>query len=118
MTNLFRIAALLAIVGVIYLTLGPVSVRSLSPFPPLWDRSIAFLIIGILLTLSFPRHRILVLLTLVVLVVGLELAQHLRPDRHGQAGDAVVKLLGAVAGLAMAGLSGVWSHRVSRRTAR
>ena len=118
MKHVFRIAAVLAIAGVIYLTLGPVSVRSLSPLPPLWDRSIAFLIIGVLLALSFPRHRLLVLLTLVALVVGLELAQHLRPDRHGQAGDAVVKLLGAVAGLVMAGAGGFWSHRISRRTAR
>ena len=106
MTQFFRLAALLAIAGVIYLTLGPVTIRSMSPFPALWDRSVAFVVIGVLLALAFPRHRGLVLVAVIVLAVGLELAQHLRPDRHGRIADAAIKVVGALLGVMLAVIGG------------
>jgi hypothetical protein len=109
-----RAAALAAIAIVVALTLGPVSVRALSPFAG-WDRPLAYAVIGFLLILSFPRHRWRAMAGVLVLIAGLEAAQELLPDRHGRLIDAVEKSIGA--GLGAAAASGaLWALR--RREAK
>ncbi|RYD94120.1 MAG: VanZ family protein [Sphingomonadales bacterium] len=99
---LARIAAVAAIAIVIALTLGPVSVRAMSPVNPLWDRALAYSVIGFLLILSFPRHPLRVVLAVLLMIVGLEVAQELRPDRHGRLVDVIEKSVGAGIGFAAA----------------
>lgn len=102
MTLLARIAALAAVALVVALTLGPVGLRSVSPVDPMFDRALAYAVIGFLLILSFPRHPWRVVLGVMVLIVGLEAGQGLRSDRHGRVVDVIEKSIGAGAGIAAA----------------
>jgi hypothetical protein len=113
MTLLARIAAFAAVALVIALTLGPVGVREMSPVDPLFDRALAYAVIGLLLILSFPRHPWRVVLAMLVMIVGLEVAQRFRPDRHGQMIDVVEKTVGAGIGVAL-GLGTLWVLRRRR----
>ena len=114
MTVFIRVAAFAAIALVVVLTLGPVEVRSMSPVDPLWDRALAYLVISFLLVLSFPRRPLLVLAVILAVIVGLEAAQQLRPDRHGRLIDVIEKSLGAGAGALLA-VGTLWAMRRRRR---
>jgi hypothetical protein len=114
MTMLIRIAAAAAIALVVALTLGPLGVRTMSPVNPLWDRALAYAVIGFLLILSFPRHPLRVVLAVLVMIVGLEAAQGLRPDRHGRVLDVIEKSVGAGFGFAAAAGT-LWMVRRHRR---
>jgi hypothetical protein len=94
-----RVVAISAILVVVFLTLGPVDMRSASPVDSGLDRVAAWGVIGTLFVLAFPGRLPAVCAVLALLVVGLEFAQNLLPDRHGQVGDAIVKLVGLAAGL-------------------
>ena len=102
MTVFARLAAFAAIALVALLTLGPVGIRAMSPVNPLWDRSLAYAVIGFLLILSFPRHPWRVVIAMLAMIVALELAQELRPDRHGRVIDVIEKSVGAGIGAAAA----------------
>lgn len=114
MTLLARIAATAAIALVVALTLGPVGVRAMSPVNPMWDRALAYAAIGFLLILSFPRRPLQVMVAVLLMIGGLEVAQELRPDRHGRLLDVIEKSAGAGVGFAAA--SGMmWAMRRTRR---
>ena len=102
MTKIARIAALAAILLVVVLTLGPVGLRSMSPVPAVFDRALAYAVIGFLLILSFPRHPWRVLIGVLALIVALEAGQGFRPDRHGRVPDVIEKTVGAGFGIAAA----------------
>lgn len=102
MTKLARIAAFAAIALVVLLTLGPVGLRSLSPINPLFDRALAYAVIGFLLLVSFPRHPWRVVIGVLALIVVLEAGQGFRPDRHGRVPDVIEKTVGAAIGIAAA----------------
>ena len=110
MTLLLRCAAFGLLAAVIALTLGPVGVRSLSPVPSQVDRLAAFLVLGLLFSMAYPRHIWWVLAGLVAAAVGLEYAQSLRPERHAREADMLVKLAGAGAGVALG-----WLANIARR---
>jgi VanZ family protein len=63
------------------------------------ERSAAFVVVGLLFALAYPRKIWLALLIVIVGVFGLEWLQELRPDRHGRFADAMVKSVGALIGL-------------------
>ena len=65
-----RLAAFAVIAVVIALTIGPVGAREMSPVAPVWDRSLAYAVIGFLLMLSFPRHPWRVVLGMLVLAAS------------------------------------------------
>lgn len=66
------------------------------------ERFFAFAAVGLLFGLAYPRHLWLVTLMVGGTAVGLEVLQHLTPDRHGQIPDALVKLAGALSGTGLA----------------
>jgi len=102
MIVLARTAALAAISLVIALTLGPLGFRAMSPVNPLFDRALAYAVIGFLLILSFPRHPWRVVVGMLALIVALEAGQGFRPDRHGRVLDVIEKSVGAGIGAAAA----------------
>ena len=104
MTFLLRLLAFIVLAIIIYLTLGPVSVRSVSPMPPQLDRALAFFVLGLLFTIAYPRHFWAVAALTLVVTAGLELAQMLFPGRHGREIDAALKLAGAAFGIASGGI--------------
>lgn len=114
MIILVRAAAFAAIAIVVALTLGPVGVRSMSPVDPNLDRALAYAAIGFLLMLSFPRHPWRVVAGVLAMIVALEVAQELRPDRHGRVVDVVEKAIGAGAGAALAS-GALWAFRRRRQ---
>jgi len=88
---------------IVFATLSPIGLR-----PHLEDASVerfgAFAFVGLLFGLAYPKRLWLVLLLVVGSACILEALQHLTPDRHGQVSDALVKLVGGVAGVGVAWL--------------
>lgn len=110
MSSLIKFAAFAFLAAIVFLTLGPVGIRSASPFPAQIDRLGAFLVLGLLFSIAYPRHIWLVALGLVIAAVGLEYGQLLRPGRHAHDTDVIVKSVGAVVGVSLG-----WAYKVSRR---
>jgi len=93
--TIFAWITLLAIAAV---TLSPIGLRPHLAGVSL-ERFGGFAVAGLLFGLAYPRHLWLVLLLVCGAAVGLEVMQHLTPDRHGEVRDAVVKLAGGVTGV-------------------
>lgn len=108
-TTLRRIATVIgwsAVLAIAYATLAPIGSRPhLSAAGPDIERFLAFLLLSATLSVAYPKRAGLVLALTIGLAVGLEAAQLLEPTRHGMPHDAVVKILGAMAGAALAGLT-------------
>jgi hypothetical protein len=106
---LFRLSAWLILAAVALATLSPLDARPRSGFIPDVERLAAFLAVGLLFGLGYPKRWIAVLGLLVAGIFGLEALQLLLPDRHGQIADAAFKSAGCSLGL----IAGVSVRRVS-----
>ena len=95
-----RVVALLAFAIIAYATFSTISARPGTGFVA-FEREMAFVLLGAATMIGFPTRFWLVALTMLVVVFGLELAQHLTPDRHGRLSDALQKLAGAAMGVAL-----------------
>ncbi len=100
----FRWTAWLLVLAIALFTLVPISLRPISGAPVNLERFAAFTVIGACFGLGYPRHRFAILLVVIGIVGGLELAQHLVPSRHGRLPDSIVKVAGALLGLATAAI--------------
>lgn len=78
------------------------------------ERFAAFLLLAGALAFAYPRRPWVVLIAVVALVIGLEVGQTFEPSRHGQPHDAVVKLLGALAGMTLAIIADKLVNRLRR----
>ena len=85
----------------------------MSPINPLFDRALAYAVIGFLLIVAFPRHPWRVVIGVLALIVGLEAGQGFRPDRHGRVPDVIEKTVGAGFGIAAA-TGALWMLRRRR----
>jgi hydrogenase/urease accessory protein HupE len=94
-------AAWLALITIAIVTVGPIGLRPITGAPPQVERAIAFMIVGFLFAVAYPRHIWWAVLIVVCATFGLELLQNIRPDRHGREIDALAKLAGAAVGLAL-----------------
>lgn len=94
------ILAWVALLAIAAATLSPLGLRP-HMAPVAVERFGAFAVIGLLFGLAYSRHpwRVAVLISGVAL--GLELMQHLTPDRHGHLADALVKLAGGIVGVGL-----------------
>lgn len=98
--TILQALAWLALIGIALATLSPIGLRPRLPLLPVdIERSAAFVVVGLLFALAYPRKIWLALLIVIIGVFGLEWLQELRPDRHGRFADAMVKSLGALIGL-------------------
>jgi hypothetical protein len=66
------------------------------------ERFAAFAVIGVCLSLGYPKRRLAILLVVAGIIGVLELAQHLVPSRHGRPPNGTIKMAGALLGLAAA----------------
>lgn len=98
---------------VIYSTLSPLDLRPMLTSDPDIERFLAFAGLAGCFVFAAPRHWLLVLVLVLLLGAGLELAQTLRPDRHGLWHDYDWKAAGACAGAA----SSLLAHWLLRRLA-
>lgn len=89
------------LLAIAFATLSPIGLR-----PHVGDvtgeRFLAFAVVGLLFGVAYARHLWLVALMVGGAAVGLEVLQHLTPDRHGEISDALVKLAGALTGTGLA----------------
>jgi hypothetical protein len=106
-TNVFfRWVAWLLVLAIAVSTLSPIGLRPVSGAPANLERFAAFAVIGTCFGLGYPKRRLAVVLMVIGIVGGLELAQHLVPGRHGRLPDGLVKASGALLGLAAAMVGG------------
>jgi hypothetical protein len=102
MANKFvGIVAWATVAFIIYATLVPLELRpTFGWITPDCERFAAYAVGAALLTLAYPRHWIRVALFAVVLAGVLELLQLAVPHRDARLADAVVKVAGALTGIA------------------
>lgn len=86
---------------IVFATLSPIGLRPHFAGVSV-ERFGAFAIVGLLFGLAYPTRLGLVLACVGGAAVGLEVLQHLTPDRHGEVRDAMVKLAGSIAGVGTA----------------
>jgi VanZ family protein len=101
-TVLFRFAAWVCIVVLVWLTIAPPSARPGSGVPHGLEHFASFFIAGALWYMGYPRRLMLSLALAVVFAGGLELLQLLVPGRHARTVDFVVDTLGAWSGSVVA----------------
>jgi VanZ family protein len=106
-TNVFfRWVAWLLVLAIAIFTLSPIGLRPISGAPANLERFAAYTVIGTCFGLGYPKRRLAIILMVLGIVGGLELAQHLVPSRHGRLPDGIVKAAGALLGLAAAMIGG------------
>lgn len=105
-----RVAAWVLLLGLIFVTLGPIELRPISPLPVQVERASAVALIGFVFALAYPRQIVLVSLLVLGATVLLEALQLVSPSRHGRIADLAVKLFGGGAGLLV-------GHFVNKRRA-
>jgi hypothetical protein len=98
-----RTAAWLFLLAIFVMTVGPIGLRPVSPVPAQTERFTAFLIVGGLLGVGYPKKPPLMIAVVVVSAGLFELAQHLVPNRHGMFADFVAKAAGGAIGVLVTG---------------
>lgn len=120
--------AWLAILAIAYATLTKVGFVyaiyfKLSPFlmrPEIQtyahvEHVVAFVVLGTLFGLAYPRHTILVCCIVLGAAALLEIAQTFTPDRHGTLIDALEKIAGGAVGIGLArSIQHFWRQREIR----
>jgi VanZ family protein len=97
--KLIAIAAWTLLAYIAYATISPIEARPTLSASPDFERLAAFVVVGALFCLAYPRHFVLVCLVVLASAVLLEIAQQLTPDRHGRIHDAIIKTTGGALGI-------------------
>ncbi|CAN7510304.1 VanZ family protein [Rhizobium sp. LjRoot30] len=98
-TRLFQIAAWICLFAIIFATISPISFRPRDFLPVDVDRALAFFVMSALFVIAYPRYILACAVLLVIGAGAIELLQYLAPTRHAQAHDAMIKAIGAIAGI-------------------
>ncbi|WP_051389888.1 VanZ family protein [Bradyrhizobium sp. Ec3.3] len=101
MARLCLIAGWLALAAVAFMTLGPVHDRP-QIAPSHLEHFAAFLLLGLVFALAYPKHPMRAVLIVAGSAILLEILQLLTPDRHGRVVDAMTKVMGAASGIMLA----------------
>ncbi len=99
---LFQWAAWLLVLAIAVLTLSPIGLRPITGTSVNLERFTAFALVGACFGLGYPKYRFVILLVVIGIAGALEVAQHLVPSRHGRLSDGLIKVAGALFGLAVA----------------
>jgi VanZ family protein len=98
------VAAWMLLAFITYATISPIQDRPTLSVSPDFERLAAFVVLGALFCLAYPRRFVFVCLVVLGSAALLEIAQQLTPDRHGRILDAIIKMTGGALGIA-AGLA-------------
>lgn len=109
-----KFAAWAGLVLVAIAALTPIEFRPTSSLPPTTERFAAFAAVGFAFALAYPRQFLAAALIVIGAALLLEVLQVLTPSRHGRLPDALVKMLGASAGLTLGRLLSGWRLRRTR----
>lgn len=99
MLKLARLLAWTLVAALIVATLVPIDFRPVVSHSANLERAVAYALLGFLMALAYPRHRLLALAVGVAIAAGLELGQVLTASRHGRVPDFVVKSVAAGLGV-------------------
>jgi hypothetical protein len=99
--SLLRVSAWLSLLAIFVVTVGPISWRLVSPLPLQIERFAAFLVVGILFGVGYPKRIVLIMAIVLVSAASFELAQHLVPARHGTLAGFVAKATGGGLGVVL-----------------
>jgi hypothetical protein len=97
--KLITVAAWALLAFIVYATISPIQDRPRLPTSVSLERFGAFLVLGALFCLAYPRQAMLVCLIVIGSAVLLEFAQLLTADRHGRVHDAIEKMVGGAMGI-------------------
>jgi VanZ family protein len=112
--TLARFAAFAVFAFIAFATLSPIDVRpSTGEVGP--ERFSAFALFGLLVALSLPRRPWTAAAIAVTIAAVLETLQLVVPTRHAHLADAIMKSMGAIAGVSLAELWQLLRNRVSPR---
>ena len=100
MTLIFRVAALILLLVIMFVTLSPIRMRP-QWGNPTFERFMAYFLLGAALSLGFPNRLVQITLLVVLVAAILELLQAIDPSRHARFSDASVKALAGVMGTAV-----------------
>jgi VanZ family protein len=109
-TTVLRLIAWLLAAAVTFATVGPARFRPHFAITHDGEHALAFVLVGFVFSLAYPRHRLPSAGVAVVLIGMLELLQRLVPGRHARLEDFIVDALAALAGFAIAAILG-WMLR-------
>ena len=97
--RLLTLAAWGCMAFIAYATLSPIAARPTLVSSAGLEHFAAFAVLGALFCLAYPRHWFFVVAIVIGSAIGLELAQLLTPDRHGELIDALQKMTGGTFGI-------------------
>lgn len=103
--------ALLALIA--YVTVSPIHQRPTSLTSSSVEHLAAFLILGVLFCLAYPRRLALIWLIVLGSAVLLEVLQLITPDRHARISDAIEKMAGGAFGI-LGGRAMLYFEKVRR----
>ena len=93
------VAAWTLLAFIVYATISPIRDRPTLLASSSFEHLAAFLVLGALFCMAYPRHVIFVCLIVLASAILLEFAQLLTPDRHGRVQDAFEKMAGGAVGI-------------------
>jgi hypothetical protein len=96
---------------IVFVTLSPIGLRPIVTRDPIYERLVAYAILGVLFGLAYPRRSWLTLSIVLGSAIVLEGLQHLTPDRHGQLPDLVEKASGGLLGVVVANAASKYMPR-------
>ena len=95
-----RIASLVILIAIVFVTLSPIGLRPQTGHPGL-ERAAAYLLLGATLGIGFSRWIRHALIFIVCVAGVLELLQFVDPGRHARLGDMLVKAAAGVIGITL-----------------
>jgi VanZ family protein len=98
MVIILRFIAWLLAAAVTFSTLGPATLRPHSDLGQNGEHALAFILLGVVFGLAYPRSRSRTAAVVVILVGVLELMQLVAPGRHARLEDFIVGALATCAG--------------------
>lgn len=110
-----RLMAWTLVAALVFVTLAPIGLRPVVTENADLERALAYALLGFLLALAYPRHRLLAVGVGVAVAAGLEFGQILTATRHGRVPDFVVKAISACVGVVAAHLLLMLQTRWDRR---
>ncbi len=102
LTLSLQLAAWIALLAIVIMTLGPLTARPQTPLPADFDRVAAYALLGLSFGLVYPRRIYFLAAALIVTAGGLEWAQSLVPGRDGSFEDFLFKACGTIIGISIA----------------
>jgi VanZ family protein len=100
-----RCLAWLVLIAILVVTVGPLRLRPVTGEPVDLERFLAFLAVGALFAVAYPKHWLSVLVFVVGSAALFELLQRIAPGRHGEAADFAIKAAGGFIGVFIGSLA-------------